>query len=255
MTNINPQMKCDSGCTLIVKNSGSFNDGDKVDTIYEIDGDKYNMSKHLTKDELGPYLSDINFICKIKDDNVLSKIPQIVPSVFNVPIGSGNFYNMIQDDDYYVDQQPLFIFNDNTHDHTSNRQGGGNAVIRPFKYCVSSIGNIYGHESKTCTKYHTAWGIPTASDTELTVSLKLHIDTAIIEIKSLITHYNITTIYYSAHNKYPNINITVNEKLLNVPDLGCGIFNVLPSVRTYIVTEIYKLQNDIIDNYIQKNLR
>lgn len=256
-------MKCDSDCTLIVKNSGSFNDGDKVDTIYEIEGGKYNISKNLTKNELASYLSDINFICEMKNGVVISKIPQIIPSVYDRYDTKGDFLWMIKNDAYYTNQQPLFIFNDNIYDHKKNVPGGGNGQLRPYKYDYTEIPEIKDHIKdqfnvpKIDNKYFTAWGIPTDNGGNLTDELKRNIDDAIREIKLLIKHYNITTIYYSAERdtkKEPYIDIENNGKTFTVPNLGSGIFDVQSDVKKYIVTEIYKLKNDIINNYAQKNL-
>ena len=133
----------------------------------------------------------------------------------------GDFGWMIQQPKY---KNSLFIFNDNTTDHTTSRRGAGNAIIRPY--------NIYGFQSLGLDKPLSA-GIPTGTpgrgfsnlDKE---NVRENIDGAIEEIKHLLKKYKYNAIYYSASGK-------------NNPLLGTGIFSVSDAVKKYITKKIHLL--------------
>lgn len=133
--------------------------------------------------------------------------------------------NMDTDDNNEI---ALYIYNDNTESFNSHSydRGCGNAVIRPYNQYNPNLSRPYSA------------GIPTGSFKyggfdEFTNKEKLIIDTAINEIKKLITKHNINTLYYS----------TNDESGL----LGQSIFEVNMDVRKYITTELAKLSNNSIE--------
>ncbi len=130
----------------------------------------------------------------------------------------GDFNWMIQQEKY---SNALFIFNDNEEHHQTDRQGLGNAIIRPW--------NKYGDE-----EIPRSAGIPTGTlesggYLELTNNVKDTINNAIIEIKELILKYKYSSIYYS---------VGPNGKL------GTSIFYVDHNVINYIDEQINLLGSE-----------
>jgi hypothetical protein len=148
------------------------------------------------------------------DDNKI----KLVPSVFSAPNQVGDFGWMIQRSEY---SDGLFIFNDNQEAFYTKykRKGGGNAIIRPYRY----------------KNPKRAVGVPTGTKRggykQLTPFEKRVIDDAIAEIKSSLDAGNYKRVFYSAES--------------DGKTLGTSIFVVNEDVKKYIVSELQKL----VDSY------
>jgi hypothetical protein len=138
---------------------------------------------------------------------------QIIPSVFTGLNKEGDFNFMIKSGNY---ERTLFLFNDNTEEHFTNRKGGGNAIIRPFNRY--SNGKIYSAGIITGNRFNGG-GFKT-----LNHDAKFHIDSCFLEIENLLRTGNYDNIYYSAEL----------DGLI-----GTSIFVVSRDVREYITTKIW----------------
>ncbi len=114
----------------------------------------------------------------------------------------------------------LFIFNDDIEDFNTSKKGKGNAVIRQ-----------YNSFNKSLPKPRSA-GIPTGSRVTkgfqfLSADVKRYIDTAINNIKSLISQYGYESVIYSA-DKNGNVDTS--------------IFTIGNDVRDYITSQLKALK-------------
>lgn len=152
---------------------------------------------------------------------------ELIGSVFKGFGKEGDFSWMIKQPEY---QKTLFIFNDNTEDHTNYCRGGGNAVMRPF--------NKYNPESHEDGEFPRSAGIPTGDRwgknaggfTELDDNVKKIINDSIDEIRELIQKYNYDKVIYSSEKKPNDI-------------LGTGIFDVDKEVLEYVTEKIHELKD------------
>lgn len=129
----------------------------------------------------------------------------------------GDFYWMCNQEKY---SNSLFIFNDNEECHYSNHKGAGNAIMR-----------IYNKHSKL--DIPKSAGIPTGTlqyggYTKFTPNVKMVIDNSFNEIIELIQKHKYKTIYFSSE---------LDGKL------GTSIFQVNPTIITYITNKIYHLSS------------
>ena len=109
-------------------------------------------SKSKKKDKKGDKAK-----AKDKDNdkaNGKDKKLQIIPIDFVKGSNKKNYKIMIEKPE---NKNALFIFNDNVEDHKSFKEGGGNAVVRPY--------NIHGFTSKQLDKPLSA-GISTGLTTD-----------------------------------------------------------------------------------------
>ena len=144
---------------------------------------------------------------------------QVIGSMFAGAGKAGDFAWMIRQSEY---ADALFVFNDNEEQFRAHRDdpdgafgcapGGGNAIIRPHQ----------------CKNPPQASGIPTGSSgrgyTALTPDVRQTIDDAIGTIRELIATERYRRLFYSAANE--------------AGDLGTGIFDVHPDVKSYITARL-----------------
>ncbi len=114
----------------------------------------------------------------------------------------------------------LFIFNDNTEYHDTNRKGAGNAIMRKY--------NKYNEDLEK----PISAGIPTGTledggFDELTQEIKKIIDDSFEEIKELIKKYKYEEVIYSSDKD---------------GNLGTSIFEVNKDVINYITFLIRSLE-------------
>jgi hypothetical protein len=147
---------------------------------------------------------------------------QVIGSMFSGTGKVGDFGWMIRQQEY---ADALFVFNDNEEQFRAHRDdpdgafgcaaGGGNAIIRPYQ----------------CKNPPQAIGIPTGSNgrgyTALTTEVRQTIDDAIGTIQELIATGQYRRLFYSAANA--------------AGDLGTGIFDVHPDVKSYITERLKAL--------------
>lgn len=162
----------------------------------------------------------------------MSNKPKIIPNNFIKGNNSTDYEKLITKES---EKDTLFIFNDNVEHHKTNKEGSGNAKIRPY--------NKYGEHKD----YPKSAGVSTGEksgvnstsfkslDQEINVNtkkitIKKYIDSEIDEIKKLIKKHNYKKIYFSA--KCSN-----QGKCL----LDTKIFDPGEDVKKYITTEILKL--------------
>jgi hypothetical protein len=134
---------------------------------------------------------------------------KVVGVQYTSPNTYGDFKWMIKQPEY---SDALFIFNDNEEHHETDKQGLGNAVIRPWnKYGSAEIPRSAGIPTGTLKK---------GGYNMLTNSVQNVIDDAIIEIKELIQNYNYSTIYYSvgSNGKLGTSLFYVNQNVINYID-------------------------------------
>ncbi len=129
----------------------------------------------------------------------------------------GDFMWMKDQDEY---SNSLFIFNDNTEYHNTNRRGAGNAIMRMF--------NKYNDDLEK----PISAGIPTGSledggFDELTPEVKKIIDDSFEEIKELIKKYNYDEVIFSSDKE---------------GNLGTSIFEVNKDVIIYITSLLKSLE-------------
>lgn len=140
---------------------------------------------------------------------------QIIGIKFVRPNQYGDFNWMCKQEEF---KKSLFIFNDNTEYHNTNKTGTGNAIMRKY--------NKYSNLNVPLSA-----GIPTGSlylggFDSLDLQVKKIIDDSIDEIIELIQHFNYTHIYYSAEL---------------TGELGTSIFKVDEQVIKYITCKIFSL--------------
>lgn len=147
---------------------------------------------------------------------------QVIGSMFSGTGKAGDFAWMIRQPEY---SDALFVFNDNEEQFRAHRDdpdgafgcaaGGGNAIIRPYQ----------------CKNPPQAIGIPTGSNgrgyTALTAEVRQTIDDAIGTIQDLIATGRYQRLFYSAANA--------------AGDLGTGIFDVHPDVKSYITERLKRI--------------
>ena len=124
-----------------------------------------------------------------------------------------------------ISHRTLYVFNDNVADHYTSTAGGGNANIRIFNRFspiqpVRSVG------------ISTGWSSSLGGFSELTEDVKSRLDLDFMELKALLTTGAYSRLVYSGDANDP----TSKKKL------GTGIFTVHPDVKTYIVSNLRKLQ-------------
>jgi hypothetical protein len=129
----------------------------------------------------------------------------------------GDFIWMKDQKEYY---NSLFIFNDNTEYHDTNKRGAGNALMRPY--------NKYN----TSLEKPISAGIPTGSlkdggFMEFNKEVKKIIDDSFQEIRELIKKYNYSEIIYSTDKD---------------GNLGTNLFEVNKDVIKYITFLIKSLE-------------
>jgi len=140
-------------------------------------------------------------------------------SVFTKPHADGDFLWMIESNRY---PNALYVFNDNADDHFSGRQGGGNAVVRPF--------NKHGQKPKPAKSAGVCTGAFGIGFQSLSPDVKKIIDRDIAEIRELLATGNYDLLIYSATKEAPDL-------------LGTGIFQVGSDVRSYIVKQLRQFDN------------
>ncbi len=142
---------------------------------------------------------------------------KITGTIFTNKNEIGDFMWMKDQKEY---NNSLFIFNDNTEYHNTNKRGGGNAIMRKYNKYNTSLDKPISA------------GIPTGSlenggFMEFNQEVKKIIDESFEEIKELITKYNYTEIIYSADKN---------------GSLGTNIFEVNKDVINYITNLIKSLE-------------
>lgn len=142
---------------------------------------------------------------------------QITGIKFVKPNQYGDFNWMCKQEEF---ANSLFIFNDNTEFHNTNRTGAGNAIMRKY--------NKYSNLPVPLSA-----GIPTGSlqfggFDEFNKNVKQIIDNSINEIIELIQHFNYDHLYYSAEL---------------TGEIGTSIFEVDKKVIKYISHKIFNLTN------------
>ncbi len=144
---------------------------------------------------------------------------KVIGTIYKGKNEEGDFKWMMKQNQY---SNSLFIFNDNTEYHHTNRKGLGNAIMRQYnKYNTSLI-------------IPRSAGIPTGTleeggFTEFNEEIKKIIDESFLEIKELIKKYDYDTIIYSADKN---------------GDLGTNLFEVDNDVVKYITSLIKSLEKN-----------
>ncbi len=141
---------------------------------------------------------------------------ELIPVEFKGLGKEGDFTYMIKEPRY---KDALFIFNENEEAFLSEFKKGtkGNAAIRPYRYTdpVRAIGIPTGHRYRFYGEGYKS----------LTNRNKMIIDTAIIELRELLSTRRYNKVFYSADH-YGN--------------LGTSIFEVGDEVKDYILKELSK---------------
>ena len=145
---------------------------------------------------------------------------EIIGTVFKKKGEYGDFEYMIKSGNY---ENSLFLFNDNEKNHTSCKEGGGNAIIRKYnKFALPnrprSAGIVTGQLPIINGGYKN-----------FSNETKLKIDMCIEEIKKIINENRYQQVFYSADQ----------ENGL----LGTSIFKVNEDVIKYITDQIKSLVN------------
>ena len=150
---------------------------------------------------------------------------EVIPVVYKAG-AYGDFMWMRKQPGY---ENAYFVFNDNEEQFLAHEKdpesaagcaaGGGNAAIRPWR----------------CEKPPRAGGVPTGVSGHgyqaLTPEVRAIIDRAVARIKSDVTHYNFSRVFYSCRKGD-------DGACAEDGDLGTGIFNVDKEVRGYIVSKL-----------------
>ncbi len=152
---------------------------------------------------------------------------KIIPSVFQEKNTEGDFLWEIQNNSK---PNALYIFNDNTVDHKSAKEGAGNAAIRPY--------NTYGN-NKNIRSAGICTGDENGGFKVLDNRVKQIIRSNVFEIEKLLNTRKYNQIVFSSDGKN---------------GLGTSIFKVNDEVKKYILVKIYNLGKRLVSRVVSLSL-